>query len=308
MTTEEAPMDLTVLIGTDEGLREVGGPERAQLAGHAIAALAHERRRWWAAVDERTIRARDGDGAWADVATVGDGTVTCLLPTPTGLLVGTSGARLLRLVEGRLVPNEPFVRVEGREAWHTPWGDPPDTRSLTRGPDGALYANVHVGGVVRSTDEGRTWAPTLDIDLDVHQVLADPGRPGRVFAAAAVGLVVSEDGGAHWRTETDGLHAPYCRAVALADGALLLSASTGPGGRRAAVYRRPLDGGTSFERCREGLPQWFGDNVDTYCLVASGQTVVLGTGDGRVYRSADAGRTWSQAAKGYPPITCVALA
>jgi hypothetical protein len=301
-------MSTTVLIGTEEGLRELGEPERAHLAGHAITAVAREGRRWWAVVDERTIRARDGDGAWVEVATVGDAGATCLLPTPAGLLVGTTGAGLLRLVDGRLAPIEAFARVEGREAWHTPWGDPPDTRSLTRDPGGVLYANVHVGGVVRSTAGGATWRPTLDIDLDVHQVLADPTRPGRVFAAAAVGLVVTEDGGDSWRTDTDGLHARYCRAVALAGGAVLVTASTGPGGRRAALYRRPLDGRAPFERCRDGLPEWFGNNVDTHCVAASGSTVILGTHDGRVYRSSDAGGSWTQAAKGLPPITCVVLA
>jgi hypothetical protein len=294
-----------VLIGTSEGIRELGEPQRTHLGGHAIGALTREGRRWWAVVDDRTIRASADGSSWVEAAAVTGAEATCLLPTPDGLLVGTTGARLLRLVDGRLLPLEAFAEVEGREAWYTPWGDPPDTRSLTRDPAGALYANVHVGGVVRSTDGGATWRPTLDIELDVHQVLADPAVPGRVFAASAVGLAVSEDGGERWRIETDGLHAHYCRAVALADGTLLVTASTGPRGKRAALYRRPLAGRTAFERCRDGLPEWFATNIDTHCLAAAGPTVVFGTEDGRVYRSSDAGRSWTQTAKGLPPITCV---
>src|SRR5262249_51391316 len=149
--------------------------------------------------------------------------------------------------------------VPGREAWYTPWGDPPDTRSLAVDRGGTVYANVHVGGVVRSTDGGRSWEPTLDIEADVHQVLAHPRRPGHVFAASAVGLQTTVDAGATWQTVTEGLHATYLRAVAVATGGVLVSASTGPGGRRSALYRRTRAGGP-FERCRGGLPEWFGDN------------------------------------------------
>ena len=300
-------MSIRILVGTSEGLRELGATERVHLAGHAVTALAFEGRRVWALLDGRTVWRADGDGTWRAEATVAGAEATCLMPTAAGLLVGTAGARLLRLAGGALVPIEAFETVDGREAWHTPWGDPPDTRSLAADARGAIYANVHVGGVVRSTDDGRSWHPTLDIDTDVHQVVTDPARPGRVLAAAAVGLAVSEDGGETWRIETAGLHARYCRAVAPAGRVELLTASTGPRGKRAAVYRREV-GGVAFERCRAGLPEWFEATIDTYCLAAAGETVVFGTEDGRLYRSSDAGASWELAVKGLPEIACVALA
>src|SRR5438445_55393 len=49
------------------------------------------------------------------------------------------------------------------------------------------------------------------------------------------------------------------------------------------------------------------DNVDTACLAAAGPLVVFGTGDGRVYRSLDAGARWALALKGLPPVGCVAV-
>jgi hypothetical protein len=297
---------MRVLVGTREGLREVGGPDRAALAGDAVTALARDGARPWALTGGRRLWRGDGDGGWSPVAEIPGPEGTCLLPAPEGLLVGTAGAGLWRLAPGGLVAVEGFERAEGRTAWYTPWGDPPDTRSLARGTDGLLYANVHVGGVLRSRDGGRSWEPTLDIELDVHQILADPAVPGRVLAAAAAGLVASDDGGAAWRVETEGLHAHYCRAVALAGSTVLLSASTGPGGRRAALYRRE-PGAAAFGRCGGGLPQWFGDNVDTDCLVADGETAALGTEDGRVYLSRDAGRRWELVAKGLPAVTCLAL-
>jgi hypothetical protein len=301
---------MRILVGTRDGLREAGGPDRAALAGLAVTALARDGAGGWALVDGRSLWRGDGAGRWSEVAALPGPSGregTCLLPTPEGLLVGTAGAGLVRLGAGGLAPVASFERAEGRGSWYTPWGDPPDTRSLTRGADGALYANIHVGGVLRSPDAGRSWRPTLDIELDVHQVLADPAVAGRVVAAAAAGLVVTEDAGATWRVETAGLHAHYCRAVALAGSTVLLSASTGPGGRRAALYRR-APGAAEFSRCRAGLPQWFGDNVDTHCLVARGESAALGTGDGRVYLSRAAGVAWELVAKGLPPVTCLALA
>ncbi|MFN8233199.1 MAG: hypothetical protein U0V56_06925, partial [Actinomycetota bacterium] len=61
--------------------------------------------------------------------------------------VGTSGARLLRLVGNALEPVEGFAAVAGREGWFTPWGGPPDTRSISEW-DHDVYVNVHVGGIL----------------------------------------------------------------------------------------------------------------------------------------------------------------
>jgi hypothetical protein len=316
-----------LLVGTTEGLHELGSAERRALEGQEITALAREGARWWALVAGRALYIRDSApraagpqprdargracsadrAAWVEVATAPGAEATCLAAAPAGLWVGTAGAHLLRLDGAALVTVEPFDQVDGRAAWHTPWGDPADTRSMSVGPDGALYVNVHDGGVVRSADGGRSWRPTLDIEHDVHQVLADPVVPGRVFAAAAVGLVVSEDGGERWRVETDGLHAHYARAVAVGQTTVLMSVSTGPGGRRAGLYRRPLAGG-GLEPCREGLPTSFADNVDTHCLAAAGRVAAFGTEDGRVFASPDEGRSWQLAAKGLPPVRGLAFA
>jgi hypothetical protein len=88
---------------------------------------------------------------------------------------------------------------------------------------------------------------------------------------------------------------------------VLVSASTGFHGRRSAIYRKLLDGGTPFERCRTGLPTWFDDNIDTGCLAAAGPLVAFGTGDGRLYRSLDSGEHWELLVKGLPPIGCIAV-
>jgi hypothetical protein len=304
-------MNTQILVGTADGLWIVGedGAGRVEaMAGHTVTALARDGARLWAIVDGRTIVTSADHRQWERAASVEGSEATCLALTPAGLLVGTEQAHLVRLADGRPERVETFESVDGRRDWYTPWGEPADVRSIAGDPAGsATYVNVHVGGVVRSRDGGRSWAPTLDIEVDVHQVLAHPLMPGVVLAAAADGLGVSRDGGDTWEFLTAGLHAHYLRAVAVAGQRVLVTASAGHHGRRAAIYRKPLDGAGEFERCRAGLPQWFGDNVDTACLAASDDLVALGTEDGRVFRSVDGGESWELAAKGLPAIRGVVL-
>ena len=126
---------------------------------------------------------------------------------------------------------------------------------------------------------------------------------GLVLAACAGGLAVSSDRGTTWSFRSEGLEAPYSRAVAVCGDAVLLSASNGPRGGRGAVYRGNLAGG-GLERCRIGLPEWFDDNIDSYCLDAlpEGSFVALGTSDGRVFASEDTGAGWAELASGLPPV------
>jgi hypothetical protein len=298
-----------VLVGTKDGLFELGPGARTHLAGRRITAVSGARRDWWVAVDDREIWRGDAEDRWHRVAESQDHAVTCLLRISAGVLVGTEGAHLLRLQGRSLRPVDAFEAVAGRDRWYTPWGDPADARSLAADTSGRVYVNVHVGGIVRSiaaADESESWQPTVDVEADVHQVLAHPTIPGLVFAAAAVGFGTSRDGGGTWGFTAEGLHAPYLRAVAVARESVVVSASEGPRSRRAALYRRPLAGGGPFERCRAGLPEWFRGNIDTYCLAAAGSTVVAGTHDGVVFASGDGGDRWEMHRDRLPSISCVA--
>lgn len=305
----------TVVLATEDGLHgfDIGGPSgndrRAmdELAGREVRALELRDGGPWAIVDSKELW-RQAGGRWSRVVSTGRRRATCLAATPAGLLIGTARAHLLQLQEDqRLVPVRGFDEAEGRDAWHTPWGGPADVRSIASSPDGAIYVNVHVGGVLRSTDGGATWRPLLDIEHDVHQVHVPCGHPGLVLVAAFDGFGMSRDGGETWTWENDGLPAHYCRTVAVAGNTVILSASAGYRGRRAALYRRPLHGGGAFERCAAGLPEWFSDNVDTGCVAAGGDIVVIGTQDGCVFLSTDAGRRWESVAKGLAPVRAVAL-
>ena len=302
-------MNTRITIGTSSGLWRLEGETATAVepfSGRAVTALAVDGATTWTVVDGTALW-RERDGVWAEHATLDGPPATCLAVSADGLLVGAEQAHLGKLDGARVRRVDAFEAVDGRSDWYTPWGDPADVRSIAVARDGAIYVNVHVGGVVRSRDGGASWAPTVDIEQDVHQVLAHPAHANVVLVASAEGFGASRDGGETWTFETAGLHAHYLRAVAVAGEHVLISAATGFRGRRSAIYRRRLDDDARFERCRAGLPEWFDDNIDTACLVADGPHVVLGTADGRVYRSPDAGAHWELALKGLPAIRGVAL-
>ena len=300
-----------ILVGTAQGLVTIEadtGRRQGALDGHRISAVAPSGwKRLWAVVGDREVwRADDPDGEWKRVASLDGREGECLADTranaENGILVGTSEAHLLRITDDAVEVVDSFEHASGRDDWYTPWGGPPAVRSVTENR-GAVFVNVHVGGVLRSRDQGVSWEPTIDIHADVHRVVTGAGR---VFAAGARGLSISGDDGANWRLTAKGLHGTYCRSVAVCGDAVLASASDGPRGGRAALYRTGFEGG-SLEKCRGGLPDWFDGNIDSLCLDAlpDGSLSAFGSESGDVFASRDQGASWAQVAKNLPGVRCL---
>jgi hypothetical protein len=288
-----------IWVATRAGVHVVrGGDVTVELPERSVSFLATSGDELRAIVDGSEIWGRAKDGVWTHVATV-DGLRANAIAFTDRWLVGTSEAHLLELIDRRPERIASFDAVDGRDDWYTPWGGPPDTRSFSAW-DEHVFVNVHVGGIAHTIDGGATWTPTIDIDADVHQVTTTERL---VLAACAGGLAVSRDRGDTWSERTDGLEHVYSRAVTVIGDTVLVSASRGPRGGEAAVYRGALAGG-AFERCRTGLPRWFDDKVDSHCLDAppDGPLVAFGTSDGDVYASGDAGASWERMATGLPAV------
>jgi photosystem II stability/assembly factor-like uncharacterized protein len=230
--------------------------------------------------------------------------------------VGTDDARVLRVGPGgRLEPLRSFDTVPGRDEWYAGTalidgrvlGPPLGVRSMTATPDGVLLVNVHVGGIPRSVDRGAVWAPTIDVDADVHEVRAHPSRVGVVMAAAAVGLCTSRDGGATWEVERAGLHATHCSAIAFTGDDVLVSAAADPFAPQGAVYRRRVDGPGPLALVGHGLPAWSAGIVDTGGMAARDGAAAICDRGGNLYVSIDAGQTWCRRAEGMPPPSSVLI-
>lgn len=285
---------MNLRIATAEGLFETGAGSTPTVAGPVRifddVVVAAGRKVLW-----------HGVRGWAEMGRTSG--ILCAVDAPGGLIVGTEGAHLLRFRTDGFVVINSFDDAPGRDQWYTPWGAPPEVRSLTRTPDNVLLANVHVGGILRSEDSGRSWQPTVDIHDDVHQVRAVWDRTDLVVAASSVGLLVSEDSGATWRAHTRGLHATYCRAVAATDDAILVSASEGPRGKQSAIYRTNATGTERFER----MSEWIDGNVDSHALDARGADAAFGTPRGELFESTNSGGTWRKTRTGLPAVTSLSI-
>ncbi len=289
-------------MATTDGVVEWPAGTRA-LHGTEVNALALDGETRYAIADSASAMRDDGDG-WHEVAHAPKGRANCLIASKAGLFVGASGAHLLRERGGDFVTLDAFESAPGRDDWFTPWGGPPDVRSLAEDDSGTLYCNVHVGGILRSDDGGETWIPTIDIRSDVHEVVATSET---VFAATAWGLASSTDKGRSWEFDDGGLHATYARAVALADDTIVMSASSGPRGDTSILYRRPLDEPGRFERCGGELPESFSNNINTGCVAAAETMVTFGTEEGELYLSDDSAATFTRVAVDLSPVTWVKL-
>lgn len=288
---------MTIHAGTAAGLYSIDGTSDLVLGGTRINHAYDTDGILWLADGKGRIH-RDGSPL-ADMPEAVS--ANCLQPSPSTTWVGAPSARLYRLDGEGLREDEFFADAPGRNSWHTPWGGPPDIRSMTISADRTLYINVHVGGILRYDNTG--LVPTLDIESDVHQVAAHPDKEGAIFAACAYGLASSHDGH-EFEIRDDGLHASYCRAVAVTDEVVFVSASTGPSTHKGRVYRGPFWEG-ALEPLTGGLPEWFEGNVNTHCLLADGDLLYVGFDD-TIWVSEDAGDSFDELVAGLPKITCLA--
>ena len=222
-----------ILVATSDGIVEFPDGDHA-LEGMEVNALAFADGVRYAP-DASMVLRHTLDG-WQEVGPVDGRRANCLVASKAGLFVGASEAHLLKESPAGFADLDSFESAPGRADWYTPWGGPPDVRSITEDDSGVLYCNVHVGGIQRSDDGGASWTPTIDIHSDVHEVTT---APGAILAATAWGLASSSDGGTTWEFDAQGLHATYARAVAVADGVVVMSASRGPRGKRVDPLSAP---------------------------------------------------------------------
>ena len=273
----------SVLIAAQDGLHRDG--VLVALEGRDVTALARASHGWMAVTNRSEVHDVDPGFATTSLgmATEQIDSVASFEGRP---VIGAGDARL-KIVHEEMHRDVPFDTAPGRSTWYTPWGGPPAVRSLDQGPDGLRWVNVHVGGVL--VDDGSGWRPTMDIDNDVHQVIADPVRPASAWAAAAIGLGWTTDGGASWSWTDEGMHASYARAVAVTGETVFVSGSDGPGGRNARLYRGVAGG--PLEPCAGP----YKENIDTGWVTASEDTVAFLTPNGKVMVSSDLGTTWEEA-------------
>jgi len=241
------------------------------------------------------------NGAWSQRAK-SDLVLNCILWTGDDqLLAGAEQARLAWVCDDAVEFIESFDNVPERPEWNTPWGGPPDVRSLALAADGTIYADIHVGWIVRSRDGGRTWSSCRSgLNKDVHMVAAHPTRPEVVFCATAAGFHISFDHGETFERRTEPMPYYYQRAVACFPDrdVYLCSTSRGPHGYADALLFHSENEGKTWVPVK-GLPEKISRNIDTHQIVVGpgGRGYVI-VEYKHVFETNDYGATWKAVAGG----------
>lgn len=311
-----------IVIGTEDGLVALDdeGRERFRaLDGRSVSFIACDAEgRLLAIADQTAVVAApsladaDEDDAWTTLGSLPGVTANCLAPLAGRIFVGAEDARIWAMPSEGGEPQrlEAFDAVPTRDEWDTPWGGPPDVRSLATiaGKRPAIYADIHVGWIVRSLDLGETWTQLKGgLHRDVHRVNSHRDRPDRVYAATAQGCFISEDRGESWTQHLEPFEPRNYQRCVMPDfdnpDLFLCTASLGPHpegetGCEAMIFRTE-DAGATWAAAMNGLPEHFYNNINTHMLAASIQRPnVFAFHDDRetVYMTTDAARRWRRIA------------
>jgi len=237
--------------------------------------------------------------------------ILILDPEKRDLLIGTEGAHLFRLTEGVVSRVESFDRLTCRKKWHTPWGGPAAVRSLAATNDGHVYADIHVGSIMHSTDRGENWQPVEpQLHEDVHQVAACRDAPQRVYANTADGVWISDDRGKSWSHRADDLDNRYGRAIAVCPSQpdlILATVSDGPHGDNVhGQLWRSEDAGQNWQHVSDGFPESTEQNINTYHVTFAPDESVWACVGRTVFLSTDHGLTWREVWRAPEPISMLA--
>lgn len=195
---------------------------------------------------------------------------------------------------------------------------------------GVLYAGVAPAALFRSEDHGEHWAEVTGLSghpshdrwqpgaggLCLHSIVPDHADPQRMWVGiSAVGVFLTEDGGATWTTRNRGTRAGFQPDEYPEFGQCVhkLLAAAGGGGtlfqqNHCGVYHS-TDGGDQWSEITAGLPSEFGFPLALHPRQPGTLYVIPLQGAEfrcvpdarlRVFRSTDSGHTWEACTEGLP--------
>src|SRR5690242_2639477 len=250
-------------------------------------------------------RTTDGGASWVDCALPAPGVFSLAVSAADGAVyAGTEPSALYRSDDRgeTWVELTALLELPSRPSWSfppRPWTS--HVRWIAPSPHDAdlLLVGIELGGLMRSTDRGETWADHRPgAQRDVHSLAWHPHEAGRAYEAGGGGAAFSTDAGDTWRSADEGRDRHYTWSVAVDavdPDCWYVSASTGPfaaHGRndpQARIYRRR--DGEPWQPLGAGLPEPL--PAMPYALVAADGRLFAGLADGRIWASRDRGDNWA---------------
>ena len=170
---------------------------------------------------------------------------------------------------------------------------------------GGVYVGTE-GGVFRSTNGGSNWAASNAglTNLVVTALAIDPLIPTTMYAGTRnLGVFKSSDGGASWVNSSTGLLGSGNWVMSLAIDPVTPTTLYAGSGTFSFVYKS-MDGGATWRAAATGgAPQ-----LPASALVinpSNPQIVVAGTLNGGIYRSTNAGASWTAITAGLPSLPTI---
>lgn len=329
-------------VGSRKGLFELreGKITKHHFAGQPVSAFLPDKRTLYCALNlghfgAKLWRSRDDGGSWQELACPAypkeEGGATLnqiwVLEKGEGLWAGTIPGGLFHSADGgdswQLV--ESLWNRKERKEWFGGGADAPGIHSVSCKGEELIIA-VSCGGVWRSPDNGATWeligagmtAPYMPPGQESNANIQDVHRMARCAAKPEV-IWVQHHGGIYRSTDS----ARSFRSLGNAFGFGVVAHPKDPDtawfvpaikdelrypADGKLVVTRTRDGGKSFERLTEGLPQehaydlFYRHGLD---IDASGTQLAIGSTTGGLWTSANGGDAWRCVSAHLPPIYCV---
>lgn len=164
-----------------------------------------------------------------------------------------------------------------------------------------LYVAIEAGALLRSLDRGDTWLDrTADGPYDTHTLALHPQARGCVYSAAGDGYYESRDECRSWKNDEAGLRHTYLFGIAVDPGdpdMVIVSAASGPGraysAPHATTYVYVRKRGASWQAVSNGLPDPRGTTIAFLASRREEPHTVYAANNRGLFRSTDAGATWS---------------
>jgi ligand-binding sensor domain-containing protein len=167
--------------------------------------------------------------------------------------------------------------------------------SLTVARDGAVYAGTFRGGVFRSHDDGKSWQ-SVNAGLKRLEVKALMAADDGLYAGTSDGVYRLNEPEDRWSVVTTGLDDVLVHTLARSTDGTLYAGTSGKGVLR---FKRHSSG---WSRMQHGLKNHEGmiENFIRVLVIDQDQSILAGTFDGGVFRSADGGLTWRSISRALP--------
>lgn len=201
-----------------------------------------------------------------------------------------------------------FVATAVLPSWTQTLTGSGDVWSLAADAGGLVFAAT-ANGVYRSSDNGTTWTliglvpsssgsvpSAVAVNPANHHVFAGLSNPGCCtgipgpFGGGGSGVYRSTDGGGTW---TYILGNPGAFGFAFTPAGSVIAATSGPSPGSGGLFIWPQEGGSgAFSDCC--YPRAFAITSSGSVFAADAYGVAISYGPGGVFRSTDAGATWTQ--------------